>query len=629
MASFADELLADFGSDDGGASDSEQVGDGANGAGGSKRNDIAKKAAGGGDGADDANDGWGEMRDEDLDDLEGDDEDEDAGMADGTISGVGEGQSKLAKNAIRPTDEMTEDDVEKMDLGPDNVGSVKSVSKLMGSTKMRETLQAIDHYAALSEPDISGILEESPEYRLIVNGNNLAVDVDNDIMVVHKFIRDHYAPRFPELESLIPNPWEFVQTVEAIGNDEEELSKVQQLDKILPHGTVVVINMTAATSKGKKLDEAAWSRVREACKLVFELEEARRKILNYVESRMTIIAPNLSAVVGTRVATKLLGIAGGLTGLSKIPACNIILLGASRKAPTGFSTAHGGKPQGFIIQCPLIQNTPEEYHRQAARIVSAKAVLAARVDAGHSDRLGTYGGRLAQELAQKLEKLQEPPPSKMTKALPVPQEGSGNKKRRGGRRARKAKEAMGMTELRKMQNRVKFGEAEAEGGAFDEVIGLGMVGSSSNTGRIRAQTGEAKSKAKMSKRNQTRLDQLRGGGGAMGPRLPDVGSSGGGAGDDASSGTASSLAFTPVQGIELVDPSRQKKVQEANAKWCVYAASLILAFTSSQLILPLDCLIHQVPAGHVLACALGDKGRGYHATRIRILHGSAFVVSCE
>ncbi|PWN92876.1 Nop domain-containing protein [Acaromyces ingoldii] len=561
MASFADELLADFGSDggasDGEASASQETGARVNGTNGRQNGHAGK---GGGDKDDDENDGWGEMRDEDLDDLEGGDEDEEDGMA---VDGEGQGgQRQLAKNAIRPTDEMTEDDVEKMDLGPENVESVSSVSKLMGSTKMRETLEAIEHYSSLSEPDISGILEESPEYRLIVRGNNLAVDVDNDIMVVHKFIRDHYAPRFPELESLIPNPWEFVQTVQAIGNDEEELSKVQ-LDKILPHGTVVVINMTAATSKGKKLDEAAWRRVDEACKVVFELEEARRKILNYVESRMTIIAPNLSAVVGTRVATKLLGISGGLTGLSKIPACNLILLGASRKAPTGFSTAHGGKPQGFIIQCPLIQNTPEEYHRQAARIVSAKAVLAARVDAGHSDRLGTYGARLAQELTQKLEKLQEPPPSKMTKALPVPQEGSGNKKRRGGRRARKAKEAMGMTELRKMQNRVKFGEAEEESGAFDEVIGLGMAGSSSNTGRIRAQAGEARSKAKMSKRNQTRLDQLRGGGGAGGLRLPDAA----GGADDTSSGTASSLAFTPVQGIELVDPSRQKKVQEANAKW--------------------------------------------------------------
>lgn len=48
-----------------------------------------------------------------------------------------------------------------------------------------------------------------------------------------------------------------------------------------------------------------------------------------------------------------------------------------------------------------------------------------------------------------------------------------------------------MTELRKLQNRMKFGEAEEETGAYDETMGLGMIGSSS--GKIRAQGAEAKS----------------------------------------------------------------------------------------------------------------------------------------
>lgn len=49
-----------------------------------------------------------------------------------------------------------------------------------------------------------------------------------------------------------------------------------------------------------------------------------------------------------------------------------------------------------------------------------------------------------------------------------------------------------MTELRKQQNRLKFGEAEEEVGAYDDVQGMGMIGSSS--GRVRANMGEARSK---------------------------------------------------------------------------------------------------------------------------------------
>lgn len=59
-------------------------------------------------------------------------------------------------------------------------------------------------------------------------------------------------------------------------------------------------------------------------------------------------------------------------------------------------------------------------------------------------------------------------------------------------RARKAKEAYAQTELRKLQNRMVFGEAEEEVGAFDQTKGLGMIGVS--TGKVRAGLGEAKSR---------------------------------------------------------------------------------------------------------------------------------------
>ena len=48
---------------------------------------------------------------------------------------------------------------------------------------------------------------------------------------------------------------------------------------------------------------------------------------------MNVLAPNLSTIVGTTTAAKLLGVAGGLTGLAKMPACNV-------HVGTGFSVSH-------------------------------------------------------------------------------------------------------------------------------------------------------------------------------------------------------------------------------------------------------------------------------------------------
>jgi len=40
---------------------------------------------------------------------------------------------------------------------------------------------------------------------------------------------------------------------------------------------------------------------------------------------MALIAPNLSAIVGSTTAAKLLGQAGGLMAFCKMPACNVIV----------------------------------------------------------------------------------------------------------------------------------------------------------------------------------------------------------------------------------------------------------------------------------------------------------------
>lgn len=47
------------------------------------------------------------------------------------------------------------------------------------------------------------------------------------------------------------------------------------------------------------------------------------QIFMYVSSRMNVLAPNLSAIVGTTTAAKLLGVAGGLGPLAKMPSCNV------------------------------------------------------------------------------------------------------------------------------------------------------------------------------------------------------------------------------------------------------------------------------------------------------------------
>ncbi|KAF5746617.1 Pre-mRNA processing ribonucleoprotein binding region-containing protein isoform 1 [Tripterygium wilfordii] len=60
--------------------------------------------------------------------------------------------------------------------------------------------------ALQKDSDISNralVLEDDPEYQLIVDCNALSVDIVNEIVIIHNFIRDKYRLKFPELESLV------------------------------------------------------------------------------------------------------------------------------------------------------------------------------------------------------------------------------------------------------------------------------------------------------------------------------------------------------------------------------------------------------------------------------------------
>jgi len=60
---------------------------------------------------------------------------------------------------------------------------------------------------------VIGNIEDHPEYHLLTQSNSLSTLIDGEIMLVHKYIRDHYSVRFPELETLINNPLEYAKVV--------------------------------------------------------------------------------------------------------------------------------------------------------------------------------------------------------------------------------------------------------------------------------------------------------------------------------------------------------------------------------------------------------------------------------
>jgi U4/U6 small nuclear ribonucleoprotein PRP31 len=91
---------------------------------------------------------------------------------------------------------------------------------------------------------------------------------------------------------------------------------------------------------------------------------------------MSFIAPNLSALLGSTTAAKIMGVAGGLTALSKIPACNVQVLGKTHKSGGGSGGGLFAKGQqkhaGFIWYSDMVQNVQKEFRNKATRMIAAK-----------------------------------------------------------------------------------------------------------------------------------------------------------------------------------------------------------------------------------------------------------------
>lgn len=132
--------------------------------------------------------------------------------------------------------------------------SVREVCKLRDSDRFKQVKEALDRSEEQklhpTRDDIMGPVEADPEYQLIVNANTLAVDIDNEISTVHKFTRDKYTKRFPELESLVVSPLEYLKTVRELGNNLDKAKNNQVLSNFLTQATIMVVSVTASTTQG-------------------------------------------------------------------------------------------------------------------------------------------------------------------------------------------------------------------------------------------------------------------------------------------------------------------------------------------------------------------------------------------
>jgi U4/U6 small nuclear ribonucleoprotein PRP31 len=228
-------------------------------------------------------------------------------------------------------------------------------------------------------------MEDDPDYQLVLASNDILQEIDEEIASTTKFVSDLYRLKFPELETLIPNRLDFIKVIERIGN-EMDLTTIS-LNDLLSSQLVMIVSVSSSTTSGKPLSEKQLSEVLVGCREIIKLYKEKQFLLSFIESKMNKIAPNLCNLIGSQLTAQLIGLAGGLINLSKIPSCNLQVIGQTK--PTnlmGLSLASHQPHTGILFQSDLIVPLPAAFRKKALKMLSGKVALAARIDAYQFDK---------------------------------------------------------------------------------------------------------------------------------------------------------------------------------------------------------------------------------------------------
>ncbi|MEZ0394328.1 MAG: C/D box methylation guide ribonucleoprotein complex aNOP56 subunit [Desulfurococcaceae archaeon] len=251
-------------------------------------------------------------------------------------------------------------------------------------------------------------------------------DIDKTINLYVARLREWYSVHFPELDELVKDHETYATLVHELGHrskfTKEALARLGLKEELAEK-----VSSAATNSIGAELSDFDVEYIKTLAGIILDLYELRETLEGYIEAVMKEVAPNVTALVGSKLGARLLSLAGGLEALAKLPASTIQVLGAEKALFRALRTGTKPPKHGVIFQYPEIHKSPRWQRGKIARALAAKLAIAAKVDY-FSGRF--LGDKFVKELKERIEEVKalypKPPPKKEEKPV--------QKKRRGGKR---------------------------------------------------------------------------------------------------------------------------------------------------------------------------------------------------
>ncbi len=217
--------------------------------------------------------------------------------------------------------------------------------------------QFVEKNMALTMEDVSKAISDD---LFVVQLSNSIDDLQKIQNIAHNRIREWIGYVAPQMIQDIPDTTQLVESIcqKDLGKTVKSLKSSMGVPQPGPSADALANLLFTSREIAKAMDRSK-----------IELEHLSRQII-----------PNITVICGPALAARLLGLAGSLAKMARMPSSTIQLLGAETALFRHLKT--GAKPpkHGSIHEHPLMAKAQKKDKGKVARDLAAKISMAAKVD---------------------------------------------------------------------------------------------------------------------------------------------------------------------------------------------------------------------------------------------------------
>ena len=264
--------------------------------------------------------------------------------------------------------------------------------------------------------------ESSSEDKHLIQAINTIDEIDESISKQIERIREWYALYFPEME-VIRNNETYIRLISE-NKSKDEIIKAKpeafpddmiDLEEDINPKDIEIMNNYANS--------------------IYEIQQTRKNLEEYVDFKMQDIAPNLRLLVGSSLGAKLISHAGGLKRLAVYPSSTVQIMGAEKALFRHLKSGDRPPKYGLIYQHPQVRGAKWWNRGKIARMLAGMISHAARRDVFTK----TFDENAFDEFIKKAEEIEKnnPFPTKTTKKRNEERSKGKNKKRKGKKKRKR------------------------------------------------------------------------------------------------------------------------------------------------------------------------------------------------